>query len=209
MYYTTRQRHAADFFNHYRLMRQFFFIALLALAAHNPVQAQTKPTFYETVDYIHKRVSETIGHQLKWKTGLNQFIIDASFTSVNTMYKNGKNKYMYRTKDNTWDSHYYSYKPEHIISVTEASANTTNDSPVGFIGINFISNLVKEDSRNWYHGGGLGLADYYYNNASLVNGNVSTIFIPYLKQDPTAFERIKKAILHLKALTADKDPFAN
>jgi hypothetical protein len=190
-------------------MRRIFFIGLLALLFQTNLLAQKAPTFYETIDYINKRVVETVGHQLKWKSGLSQYIIDASFYNGGSSYNEGKYKYRYSKKDNTWYSHYYSFKPEHIISVAEGSANTTTDSPVGFISISCVKNLVKEESRSWYHYGGSYVDQSAFHNSTVNIGNVSTVYIPYLKQDPTAFERIKKAILHLKSLSADSDPFAN
>ena len=189
-------------------MRVLIFISFLFTAALN-TYAQTSPTLSETIAYIDKRVKETQGHQVKWKSGINEYLVESAFYSSSSIYRIGKYRYLYITKDNTWASHYFTFKPEHISSVTEGSTNTTSDSPVGFITINFANNLVKQDSRNWYHNGSIYSDQVSFNNRYSTQGNVSHLYIPYLKQDATAFDRISKAIMHLKKLSQKDDPFAD
>lgn len=189
-------------------MRVLIFFLILSAAALN-MYAQTTPTLSETIAYIDKRVKETQGHQVKWKSGKLDYLVEASFYSSSSLYKIGKYRYLYQSKDNNWASHYFTFKPEHISSVTEGSTNTTADSPVGFITINFANNLVKQDSRNWYHNGGIYSDEGSFINSYSTQGNVSHLFIPYLKQDATAFDRISKAIMHLKKLSQKDDPFAD
>ena len=190
-------------------MRKLCFILFLSICTVTS-NAQTSPTLYETIEYIDKRVKETQGHQVKWKSGTHEYLVEASFFTGSSVYKIGKYRYLYQSKDNTWASHYFTFKPEHISSVVDGSSNTTSDSPVGFITINFSNNLVKQDSRNWYHNGNAyAVGDHYFNNSYAKQGNVSHMYIPYLKQDATAFDRISKAIMHLKKLSQKHDPFAD
>lgn len=55
------------------------------------------------------------------------------------------------TAGNLWYSNTFEFNPEQIVNVVDGSSNTTSASPVGFITIDFSSNLVKKDIINWTH----------------------------------------------------------
>lgn len=101
----------------------------------------------------------------------------------------------------------FDFNPEYINSVHEGSTNNASNSAVGFITISFSNNLVKKVTQ---HTSFIrrGVYTEYVSDAANQT-NVNYVFLPYLKQDPTAFERIKKAILHLKEISVKSDPFAN
>lgn len=181
---------------------------LVVLVSVLCIQAQS-PTKTETVNYLDKRIYETIGHQIIWKTGTVEFVNEARFFGTSSIYTTGRYNFLYRKKDNVWTWNHFDFDPEFIQSVTDASGNTASNSPVGFIAITFSNNLIKKESRNYWHNGAVNVADYNFPFTTKEKGNVSVVYLPYLKQDPTAFERIKKAILHLKTFHLHADPFAD
>lgn len=182
-----------------------FFLCIMATVA----LAQSAPSKSETLDYIKKRIEETNGYKLTWTNGTTEFIHDVIFYETWASYENGKYNMEYYYKDNYWYYNNYEFKPEFIISVTEASGNTTSASSVGFIAINFSNSLVKKKVLYNYQNGSSFLDKYGFSRTMNEDSNVNTVYLPYLKQDPTAFERIKKAFMHLKEFYVTKDPFAN
>ncbi len=189
------------------LMRKFLlFILSMTIAAIGV--AQSAISREETIDYIKERVTETRGYQLIWADGTTEFILDVYFSEAMARYANGKYNEKYNYKDNYWNDNFYNFKPEFIISVTEGSSSTASNSSVGFIAIKFSNTLVKKKDRYYYHNGSNFLNEYGFPFKDQ-DKNVDIVFLPYLKQDPTAFERIKKAIMHLKELCKSNDPFAN
>jgi hypothetical protein len=192
-----------------RLLMRKFLLFILAMTIAAFAVAQSAVSKAETIDYIKKRVTETRGYQLIWEDGTTHFINDVYFSETSATYENGKYNMRYNYKDNSWYYNSYSFKPEFIISVTEGSSNTASNSSVGFIAIKFSNTLVKKKVLYYYHNGSNFVNDYGFSSKEQENKNVDIVFLPYLKQDPTAFERIKKAIMHLKELCKSNDPFAN
>ena len=175
------------------------------------VGAQTSPTLDETISYIQKRVTATEGHQIIWNNGSGNYVMTPKFycsgtSAASSSYMNGANKYTHGSDPgNWWYYNGFEFNLEYLVSVTEASGNTSSASPVGFIALNFSNNLAKKLVQYHYSPG----AGKGYTHQNTENGNVQTIYLPYLKQDPAAFERTRKAILHLKSLTVKADPFAD
>jgi hypothetical protein len=189
-------------------MRSFFTVLFCCIIA-NASMAQSAPSKNETIEYIRKKVTETNGYQLLWNNGTVDFIHDAIFYDTWATYENGKYNIRYNYKDNYWYHNNFEFKPEFISSVTEASTNTASNSSVGFIAINFSNTLVKKKVLYNSHGGSTYINEYAFTRTMKEDSNVNVVYLPYLKQDPTAFERLKKAILHLKTFYISKDPFAN
>ncbi len=200
---TTYEKQAAPL-----LMRKFL-LFILSMTITAIAVAQSALSKEETIDYIKKRVTETSGYQLTWANGTTEFIHDVYFSETWAIYENGKYNMRYSYKDNSWYHNRYDFKPEFITSVIEGSSNTASNSSVGFIAIKFSNTLVKKKVHYYYHNGSNFLNDYGFSSKEQENKNVDIVFLPYLKQDPTAFERIKKAIMHLKELCKSNDPFAN
>lgn len=181
--------------------------------------SQQSPTFAETEKYIKEKISDTYGHQVLWNTNLAEFIIEVNFSAISpdydtsTSYYIGNNKYRHRSEYNAWREYFYNFSPKFIVSVTEASGNTLANSPVGFIAINFSADVVKENSKSFALSPSAPQRYNYYDADFLMtpinHKNVGVIYLPYFKQDPNAFERLKKAIMHLKSFYVEDDPFAN
>ena len=134
-------------------MRGLFTIILLSVTL--VTNAQTKLSGEETIKYIKDKIGETHGHQIIWKTGPVRFVISTTFfesgKGIYFKYENGLNNYKKLTAGNLWYSNTFEFNPEQIVNVVDGSSNTTSASPVGFITIDFSSNLVKKDIINWTH----------------------------------------------------------
>lgn len=193
------------------------------------ISGNGSPTLEETVDYISKECGKTQGksYVAVYNSGKEAtiFIRKASEyggCGVCFGYNAGTKKYYFITqsiesypdenpnppkKYKTWNDDYAFYDPSMIVSISEISPGMYVDSTrsdIGFMRINFSSKVVEAD----------GIRIYHFPNGESESENVpkestSFMIIPYFRNDPTAFNRIKKAFLHLKELSTASDPFGD
>lgn len=177
------------------------------------------PTLKETLEYLDKRAAEVKGMNVSFTSGQLFDLYSASWWK--TLYDGHAITYYTLTQSNRWAdpaycekiksrgiSHVYSYsfkfKPSQITSVVDATTISPT-SPVGMITVSFAAKTVTL-TGDFERAADKGC--YTVKDPRQVYP-VSSFYVPYLKADPTAFKRIKKAILHLKNLTTEDDPFAD
>jgi hypothetical protein len=149
----------------------------------------------ETINYIDKKILETADLQ---RTYNDQYTYTLSGLDFGTDAGN-KDKvimgYNRKFSDNTSDELQYIFDPTHISSV-EMSVDSYKDA-VGLITVRMIGKTLISKQRI---------------NGTVTDTNKEFFTFPYLRTDPLNFERLKKALFHLKELYAAKkgpDPFAN
>jgi hypothetical protein len=154
-----------------------------------------------TVDYLKTRVKEVInGSKVNFKGGSKVLLSEVEFTSSET-----KSYYTFEERPSSekypYDDYSFEFSPGKITEISNLDM-TTENCVVGVMKISFGSKSVIKR---------LGLrTDGYYRASEHNVYYVDSFIIYYIKDDPTAFERIKKALLKLKELSVEKkDPFAN
>ena len=182
-------------------------------------QEKAALTKEETVNYLNKKLKECIGHYRQTPvTGEDDRIFyyhNVSFTLSGSTLKLYMKYSNYKEGTGTKECDYFlidwtvEFNPIHITQITEKS--NTKNSPVGGIDVKFISKIAVEES------------DYYQRNVNNDNGrcfglalakethySVDTTDLGFLQADPSNFNKIKKALEHLRDLSkAEDDPFGN
>lgn len=148
-------------------------------------------TKQETVNYLNKKMREIQSMQACNEPTITPNKFEFASASVGFDYESNQLKFIYsgtRTqKNNVTISVEFSqiFNPLHIKEIKEISS--TDQCAVHWIRIELKGYLGKRNGSDW-------------NNFA----------IPFLKVDSFAFEKIKKAFLHLQALLkAEDDPFGN
>lgn len=184
----------------------------MVLSSTNAQQALDKN---QTILYIRDKISQTVGNQIIPSQGKINFMHTMQFYTAGNQvildYQNGLYNYVKLKADNRWCHNFYSFDPAQIIDVVAEATFTASNSPIGYIKLVFASNSVKTEKLEYYHySPGVYIVDYNsWKYDVLEVGNIRNVLIPYLMQDPSSFERLKKAFLHLKKLSVVIDPFDN
>jgi hypothetical protein len=190
------------------------------------------PSLQETVDYINTECNKTVGKSYSRSLGNGKKCAmyvahtrkDGGTLIYNgvlfTYYADSKKFASYQTyiENNEWEpenpdkSYFMEYNydnffaPPQITEIKEfsiAMGVDTSSSEVGFIVVYFSPGSVSHHgSTKWVEVDG-------ENSSDASDASRNFITIPYLRTDPTAFNRLKKALLHLKEASTQDDPFAD
>lgn len=196
---------------------------------------------YETVAYLDKKIKEVLNHYRTTKTDNGKIIrfyyydneISIDYDSDNIKVGTIRSEYSplpkgiyfdyfsLRTYGNyrfPCDFYYartvFNFNPS-FISKIEIDESSIPTDPVGLIKITLTSKVC---TKNFYsHGADYNYADNNYECGSWLVGEDETtlediVYMAFLQTDPSNFNKIKKALEHLKKLyteEAEKDPFAD
>lgn len=176
--------------------------------------AQDKATLTknETINYLNKKMKENIGHYKTPKGGtFKVYFLDSSFGTENDLVELSSYRSNYTSKNYNCD--YYQYKnfdrfnPAHIISIE--SVETVKSEPLGIIKVILVSKtgiqtLLSYAYQNRENDGSC----FNLEENSNKEYSVQEVNFPFLKGDPTNFNKIKKALEHLRNLYKNEDdPF--
>jgi hypothetical protein len=209
-------------------MKKTFFICLLALNTLL-VSGQEKAmlTKEETVNYLKKKLFESNNLKNKDNFYLESYSLRISDCDLSISYSNvsqlggrptGSVNHNYKYYDSNYD-----FNPMQIEDIGIDDASSTAD--VGLIYITLKAKTGKkkvntgkyEEKKNPYYQGspyqdanGKWWDETYFKFIDTEGESVTvgTIYIPFLKSDPLNFNKIKKALEHLRDLcSAEDDPF--
>lgn len=203
-------------------MKEILFL-LLSLIVGRTLLAQEKTalTKEETINYINKKVKECEGHYNSSMMSDDKFM--KNYYLKLSLEKSGdKVQYFFSssthiTEPTTGDkcdymsfSNYFTFNPAHIKMINDDKYNIKGE-PVGLIEISLISNTCNAIRATYEY---TKKNDYgnCYNWAQSANDKTSDekVYLRYLQSDPSNFNKIRKALEHLKALyIAEDDPFSD
>jgi len=166
-------------------MKKQLFVILLTLFSISAIsQTNTLLSKEETINYINKKVQEAIGHERIWGSkGSSEKVLECGFKKI---YSGENIKYEY--KDGPY-SFVVEFNPAHIKTLQDITVN--GNKIVGNILIVLIGQTAKSTESGKLE-------------------SVNYITMVYLKSDPDNYNRISKALLHLRDLyKAEDDPFDN
>lgn len=164
-------------------MKRFFILSILiAISSNLLAQDLTKD---QTITYLSEKIRET--EDLK-----RTYSSEYTFTHVEIQFKKSTNnpnrvyfQYKRNFSDNTKDISKYEFFPQYIESVVKNDGKPGD--AVAYLEVNFTGkNAISEFT------GTLGK----YQKSS-----IKTLYIPYLIADALHYERISKALLHLRDVT--------
>jgi hypothetical protein len=210
-------------------MKKTFFICLLALNSLLVLgQEKAMLTKEETVNYLKKKLSECGNLKSKDNYYVENYSLRISDCDLSVYYSNvsqlggrptgSSANHSYKQFDYS-----YGFNPMQIADIGINDVSSSAD--VGLIYITLKSKTGKqkintgkyEEKKNPYYQGspyqdanGKWWEETYFKYVETEGENVTvgTIYIPYLKSDPLNFNKIKKALEHLRDLcSAEDDPF--
>jgi hypothetical protein len=187
------------------------------------------PTLEETVEYISKECGKTQGksYLAVYNSGKEEtiyirqasqfggcgvcfgYVTDSKkFYFISQRIEHYANDEQKPSREyRTWTDKYVFYDPSLIVSVSEVSPVMYVDSTksdIGFMRITFSAKVVRLDANVFHH-----FPNGESETEDIPAESTAFLIIPYFKNDPTAFNRIKKAFLHLKELSKTSDPFGD
>jgi hypothetical protein len=194
-----------------------FACAYMLQTAHAQKEMLTKE---ETVNYLNKKIKEIIGY---YRTPVgtserlyfwsSEFVNDTKGVKITTQRSNyvnssaGDQQSNYNVKYN-----YTTFNPAQISSITLAADQYSSD-PVGVITITLTAqtaiDIQTANGYGYYRTRNDGSVYYYdWKETDRKQYYVNQISMPYLKSDGTNFDKIRKALEHLRNLAkAEDDPF--
>ena len=176
-------------------------------------QEKKELTKEETVTYLNKKLDEVQEQWIVENNGSKQFIKWINVKNQDSELSISDNRENRITNDHTcgdWEKEQsYDFNPAQISEITDSTLKT--EQPLGYVQIKLIAKTAK--SRMVFKviytrdDGSNRTCNYWKNDTD--NRDFSEyVFIPYLKTDPSNFNKIKKAFEHLKKLSAaSDDPF--
>ena len=187
------------------------FVLFLGLGVAN-AQEKKELTNEETVNYLNKKLSEVNEQWIVENNGSRQFIKWLNVKNQDSEISIRDTRENRITNDHTcgdWEKEQsYDFNPTQISEITDSPLKT--EQPIGYVQIKLIAKTAKYrmvfkviETKN----DGSNRSCNYWVNKNDDREFYEYIFIPYLKTDPTNFNKIKKAFEHLKKLSASDDPF--
>lgn len=203
-------------------MKKQLLVCLLVLYSL-PSFAQDKAmlTKEETINYINKKSNECEEHtrtiigtggiaytmhywDLQVSLSNDKVVLYSKSSNYSNSSTGDKNCSDYFTRVTT-----QTFNPAHIVSITDGATN--KNEPLGSVIIKLVSKTGVANQQvhkyTWNNGNGTcsrwgSVGDDTY--------SVNEIGLGFLQSDPTNFNKIKKALEHLKALyKAEDDPFGD
>jgi len=192
---------------------------LTLLFAFGLTYAQEKKelTREETVNYLKKKFGEVNEQWIVENNGSKQFITGLyignkdSELNITDRRKNKISNLSTSIDCGDWDKEqYYDFDPMQISDITDFAL--TNEQSLGYLQIKLSSKTAKY--RMVFKVVETRAGDRWECNYSATRNDdrnfTEYIYIPYLKTDPTNFNKLKKAFEHLKKLSSQSDdPFGN
>ncbi|MEI9955271.1 MAG: hypothetical protein WDM90_02960 [Ferruginibacter sp.] len=179
------------------------FATLILLLFYGIVLSQDLKT---TVDYLNDRIKDVVDgsiitytdgtkYKFKYRGNLFGFSEEKKLAYYSKLLRdpNDNNGWAYL-------DYSFTFKPAQITEIKNEE-DIAPASGIGYLEIYFEGKTAVRTFKD-YKG-------IIYNKYEETIDYLDKIQIAYVKADPTAFERIKKAFLNLKKLAVDKDPFAN
>ncbi|MHC1774163.1 MAG: hypothetical protein AB9834_02000 [Lentimicrobium sp.] len=165
--------------------------------------AQEEPSLEVTYAYINKKAQEANGHYRYHLNIAGKESIKFIYTDISVGHIAKTNEIQIKYIRNSQNIDYtnaiviYEFKPIHIQSI-EMSKRALND-PVGLIVIKLSGKTGKQSSEFEERL----VQDRFEQNSS------DEMLLPFLQSDTENFNKIKKALEHLKVLSKDEefDPF--
>ena len=184
-------------------------------------------TLEETVAYLDQRVKETIGHHSIeiWPDAgpLGDIKSVVKIQDAKIAFSDGKLEIYSENFLETFHNeknydvrkyrHTQTFNPEHImqVSIDHGDQVMDEDSSLGYIRVNLTAKTGTEVSegrilKSVTEGEEEAGVNYEWGPKTWP---VEVIEIPYLRADSEQFEKIKRALYHLKGLVEENDPFAD
>lgn len=172
-------------------MKKLYLIASLLLASYCSIAQTPTLTKGETISYLDKKIKESIGHALTNSNGYIGKVVEAqvkeSAKGISITYY-----FDYKTK------YTFDFNPRLITSIADyqhAAGSPLNEIQIKLSGAICILSTVKPGTN------GYNVTD---------TKSISYANMIYLKADSTSFNKIIKALEHLRdLLKAEDDPFGN
>lgn len=202
-------------------MKSFVVIVYFTFLSHQLLAQGPSLTKDETVNYIINKIKEADGKianftypngekELK-RTELKRLYIEGS--QVFLTYRNyaQDDKIRHGFCEHFSDEYSYSFNIKNLIEILPRSSFIEKESPVYFIVLKLNGDLSEETNKYFMHE----TRDSYYKcrDWRMKKSNTKLLdvaYFPYFKNDPTNFDKIKKALLYLKELCdAEEDPFGD
>ena len=216
------------------MIKYVFSYSLILINGMLLAQSNTKLTKEETVEYINKRSKEVVGYTKANSAGevftiKDQFCKLTSDNKIERSLERVRIGYDFNPNYGQLDRRVVNieiYNPAHIQSI-ELGASTNEAEAVGTIVINLLPQSARHTFQiynrfpdiNKYIGpsGPDDLRAYAWNWVPLDknkggsgNEQASAVYLYFLKTDPSNFNRLKRALEHLRDLCkAEKDPFGD
>ncbi|MEE1885618.1 hypothetical protein [Pedobacter flavus] len=150
----------------------------------------------ETIKYIHDKINDTEFLKRTYDSQFTYTLTDLSFKTSSSQPNKIVLSYKRNFSDNTIDYQEFTLLPQYISSF-EKSTEKAGDA-VGLMKVIFT---------------GPNVASYFKStNSTIYYTSKNHIFIPYLQGDPIHYERLMKALQHLKTISLEilgNDPFVN
>lgn len=200
-------------------MKKQLLIYLLALCSVSSfAQEKTALTKEETINYLSKKAGEVINNKRTASDGYTRYMLE------HTIRLSGENVVVYFKRSSHLESprndcsYYYqenwqTFNPAHIVEIIDES--NKSGEVLGAVKIKLISKTgnskfeIVTRKGNGYPQASALYCDCCQSNyqPSIVNPT-EYIYITYLSSDPSNFNKIKKALEHLRDLyKAEDDPF--
>jgi hypothetical protein len=193
---------------------QIIFAACQITGLAQTTTSKPNLTKEETIRYIDKKVKETVGLWYFSPTAKQRLFVEDSSIVLNS---DGSVRVFQRRSDQTEDNckqtldDAITFDPATISSiefdpVDSSSRGAINIKLTGKSGrveaTNRAPTLRNRETGRCYN--------YVWERSSWDGTTTDSPWIPFLKSDPTNFEKLKKALLHLRDLAkAEDDPFSD
>lgn len=201
---------------------------MLFLGIANIVTAQsdkTSPTKSETGDYLEDKIQEVIGNY-RTKSGVKLYYTNADFYAFNfneecsfkVVRATVKGKapdeiYPHQKSEISKWSNYADQKITFVFNPADISSISDDTTPNGEVGQIIIKLKSKNGEERWvthayeYKKGYQSPDHWELTEIKKETRQTDILYFTYYKGDPANYERIKKALLHLKELYTEKDLF--
>lgn len=203
------------------------FISFSALAQSGPML-----TKQETINYLDKKAKEVIGHYRTIERSdnngnftlyydKNSVLLDGDNLTLKMSRRNKKEGaigYSYYPCDYFEQTHENIFNPAHILKIEKAS-NIIGGEPIGAIKITLKANTGKwnfyiftpiKEVTNINHEHFSKCYDLNEYLPGRVKESTKEVYLTYLQADDSNFDKIRKALEHLRDLyNAEDDPFGN
>jgi len=195
-----------------KMKKEIFLYLLLLTSFSSFAQEKTMLTKEETINYINKKLKECEGHfrtpdgsAFTGGVAKKMHYTSLSFNADGDRVSLSINSSNYSERKYTSD--YFEryttqqFNPSQILSITEGASDKSE--PLGIIIIKFISNsCISKQNVYWYGSDGFG------NHDGTKTFSVKESGLVFLSADPSNFNKIKKALEHLRDMyKAGDDPF--
>lgn len=200
-------------------MKKKLLICILALCcAYSFAQEKATLTKEETINYLSKKAGEVVNNKRTASDGYTRYMlrhnVSLSAESVVIYFKRSSHlQKAYNDCSYYYQENWQTFNPAHIIDITNEPSK--NGEVLGVVTIK----LISKTGNTKFEVVGSGPNRYFQDSARYCNccedkyeptvvNPTEYIYFSYLSSDPTNFNKIKKALEHLKNLyKAEDDPF--